>query len=393
MTSRCFAITAPGLEHVCAAELHALHVAAAVVDGGVEWDGDARSLYRANLELRTASRIVTRLGGFRARGFAELERHAGRIAWTTVLRPGGRVALRITSRKSRLYHEGAITQRLARVLADAGLTVAAAPTDEDAGDEDASDDAILIIVRVLRDDFTISVDSSGALLHQRGYRRAVAMAPLRETLAAALLLASAWDPATPLLDPLCGSGTIPIEAALIARHIPPGLADAGRVPRAYAFERRADFDGAVWNDLVSSARNEIRLRAPAPILGADRHGGAVTAARANAERAGVAADIEFRRSALSGLEPPAGHGAVVTNPPYGVRVGEKRALEGLYGELGRVARERLRGWSLHMLVADPRLARAARLPLTERLATRNGGLDVRLLSAPIAAGNLAAGQG
>jgi putative N6-adenine-specific DNA methylase len=389
MRRTCFAITAPGLEQLCAAELHAQKIDASVVDGGVEWTGDLSTLYRANLLLRTASRVVVRLGSFRARGFPELERHAARIVWTSVLGQGSHAVLRVTSRKSRLYHEGAIAERLQRVLGDAGVPIEDAAADED----DERDNAILIIVRVLRDSFTISVDASGALLHQRGYRRAIAMAPLRETLAAAMLLASDWDPATSLLDPLCGSGTIPIEAALIARRIPPGLASADRTPRTYAFQRWVDYDADAWQTIVTAARNDILERAPAPIVGADRHGGAVTAARANAERAGVAADIEFRRAALSALEPPAIRGALVTNPPYGVRVGEKRALEGLFGELGRVARERLRGWSVHMLVADPGLARPTGLTFSEGLATRNGGIDVRLLSAHVGSGTLPAAQG
>jgi putative N6-adenine-specific DNA methylase len=342
-------------------------------------------------------RSVPRIAAFRARGFPELERHAARVGWSTLLRPGTRVQLRVTSRKSRLYHEGAIAERLARVLADrAGLIMAAAPHDDagdvahdDVGDvagDDERADAVLIIVRVLRDEFTISVDASGRLLHQRGYRRAIAMAPLRETLAAAVLLGSRWDPATPLIDPFCGSGTIPIEAALIARRIPPGLAAPGFPARDHALERWASFDATLWQDVVDVARREIRDRAPAAIIAADRNGGAIGAARANAERAGVAADIELRHAALARLEAPAGTGALVTNPPYGVRVGERRQLAGLYAELGGIARQRLPGWTVALLSADPRAAAAAQLPFEERLATRNGGLDVRLLAAHVPTG-------
>jgi putative N6-adenine-specific DNA methylase len=373
-----FAVTAPGLEAVCAAELAALGMAGDAVEGGVAWRGGHESLYRANLWSRTASRVIVRVGEFRARTFAELERHAARLPWTRFLVGGTAVALRVTSRKSKLYHSDAVAERVARVLAaEAG---ADASVVNGAGEDDEDVAAQLVVIRFVRDVCTVSIDASGRLLHRRGYRQAVAKAPLRETLAAAMLLASGWRGTTPLVDPLCGSGTIAIEAALMARGIAPGLANAQRTPRKFAFERWPGFDASLWSDVAWAARVVIRPDSAVAIVAADRDGGAIAAARANAERAGVQGDIAFVQRPLSSLEPPAGPGHLVTNPPYGVRVGEHRELHALYAALGRVARQRLAGWTVALLSADPRLDAATGLPLAALLATRNGGIPVRLVA-------------
>jgi putative N6-adenine-specific DNA methylase len=373
-----FAVTAPGLEAICAAELGGLGIDGSAGEGGVSWRGDRALLYRANLELRTASRIVARLGSFRARTFPELERHAARLPWGRLLEPGTAVSLRVTSRKSRLYHGGAVAQRIARVLAD---QLAAAV---DVGRDDDDDDggaAQLVVVRFLRDVCTISIDSSGTLLHQRGYRQAIAKAPLRETIAAALLLGSGWRGSTALLDPLCGSGVIAIEAALLARRIPPGLAAADRAPRAYAFQAWPGYDSVRFDAIVQAARARILPAAGVSIVATDRSAGAISAARSNAERAGVMGDVVTAQRPLSELQAPAAEGHLVTNPPYGVRVGERSELAPLYAALGRVAMERLPRWKVVLLAAEPRLAAATGLPLHELFATRNGGIPVRVLCA------------
>lgn len=378
----CFAVTAPGLEPVCAAELAMLGIAEDrdVQQGGVAWQGDSRSLYRANLELRTASRVIVRLGGFRARTFAELERRSARLPWATLVRQGADVALRVTSRKSKLYHTDAVAERVMRVLADAlGVRDAgrvASDDEEDAGVVDAQ----LVVVRLLRDEVLVSVDASGVLLHQRGYRQAVAKAPLRETLAAAMLHVSGWRGDVPLVDPLCGAGTIPIEAALLARSIAPGLARPGFAPRSFAFQQWPGFDGAVWDDVVAAARRRIRNTAGVPIMGSDRNAGAITASVSNAARAGVEDDVAFTVRPLSAFAAAAERGHLVTNPPYGVRVGDAATLRGLYEELGRTRAAGGDGWSLTMLSADPRLDAAVGVPLEERLRTRNGGIAVRILT-------------
>lgn len=366
----CFAAAAPGLEQLVAEELRALGELQSVTvqeiePGGVSFRADRAGVYAANLHLRIASRVLVRIGAFHASAFHELERHATRLPWREFVASGRPVAFRVTSRKSRLYHQDAIAQRL---LAAAGGTTT---PEGDAAQE--------FIVRLFRDECTVSADASGELLHRRGYRLATAKAPLRETLAAAMLVGAGWDGSAPLVDPMCGSGTIPIEAALLARRVPPGLA------RRFAFMRWPGFDEPAWDQLVRQARERMLPRAPAPILGSDRDAGAVAASAANTERAGVAGDIEWRRAAISAMAPPPGRGWIVTNPPYGVRVGERRELRDLYAQLGNVARRCCPGWEVAFLAAHPELERQTGLERAVRFTTENGGIRVRLVQGSVPA--------
>jgi len=376
-----FAITAPGLEPVCAAELRALGIEGAAEPGGVAWEGTADDLFTANLWLRTASRVVVRVASFRARTFFELERHARKIAWERWVAKGRPVRLRVTSKKSKLYHEGAIAERVLGWIDGRVGGIGASEAEKGSAEEDEGEtgDAQLFLVRVVRDEVTVSADASGALLHLRGYRQAVAKAPLRETLAAGMLLGAGWRGSTPLVDPMCGSGTIPIEAALIARNIAPGLARASGEPRDYAFQHWPDFDAVRWVEAVERARTAAAPSASAPILGSDRDAGAIEAARANAARAGVSDDAAFEVRSVSAIEAPPGPGLLIANPPYGVRVGESDALRSLYAALGRVARERCPGWRLALLSADRKLEGQVGIAFGEAFRTSNGGIPVRLV--------------
>lgn len=375
-----FAVTAPGLEPLAAAELRALGIEGRAEPGGVAWTGTAEQMYAANLRLRTASRVTVLAAEFRAKTFFELERHARKIPWERWVPRGGAVRLRVTCRKSKLYHEGAVAQRVLDAIEHrvGAVSGTAAGKDDEAGEDEG--DAQLFIVRFLRDSCTIRADASGALLHLRGYRQALAKAPLRETLAAAMLLGTGWDGTTPLLDPMCGSGTLPIEAALIARGIAPGLANPAREPRGYAFTAWPEFDAGAWATAVARAREEVRPAAGVPILGSDRDEGAIQAAAANATRAGVLDDVELSVRPVSAIEPPPGPGWVVINPPYGVRIGERDPLRNLYAALGRTLRERAPGWTLALLSPDPGLERQVGIPLQEALHTSNGGILVRLMA-------------
>ena len=360
----CFAVAAPGLESLVEAELRALGAPPAIAvgetePGGVSFRADRAGLYAANLHLRTASRILVRIGTFHASEFHELERHAARLPWREFVTSGSPMTFRVTSRKSRLYHQDAVAQRL---LAIAGGRTA---PEGDAAQE--------FVIRLFRDECTVSADASGELLHRRGYRLATAKAPLRETLAAAMLVASGWDGSAPLADPMCGSGTIPIEASLLARRIAPGMA------RRFAFMDWPGFDQSAWERLVQLARERVLPHAPAPILGSDRDAGAVAASVANAERAGVAGDIEWCRAAISALAPPPGRGWIVTNPPYGVRVGQRRDLRDLYAQLGNVARRCCPGWEVAFLAAHPELERQTGFEQAVRFTTENGGIRVRMV--------------
>ena len=358
----CFAVAAPGIEPITAREVARLGVTDVATEaGGVTFRAALAQVQDANLRLRTASRVLVRVARFRARTFFELERHAIRLEWNRWLAPGTAPAFDVTSKKSKLYHEKGIAQRLA---AAAGRTAAAgAPTQ-------------LLVARVHRDEFTLSIDSSGELLHRRGYRQQTAKAPIRETLAAAMLLGAGWDGEAPLVDPMCGSGTIPIEAALIARRIAPGLG------RAFAFEAWPSFEPAGWRAVRERAESEALARSPVRIAGSDRDAGAIAAARENAARAGVAEDVAFVEAALSSLDPQDGPGFLVSNPPYGVRVGEEARLRDLYATLGKLVVQRLDGWTVALLTANPRLDHATGLAWREVLRTSNGGIPVRLIVHP-----------
>ncbi len=374
-----YAVVAPGLEPFAVRELVALGLPPTHHEsGGLAFEGTVRDMIRANLWLRTASRVLLRLGEFHARALGELERKAGLLAWREWLAPGTPLLVRATCRKSRLYHQRAVAERI--------LAAAAAPgavAGDDASEESTAGQRV--VVRLYRDQCLISLDSSGPLLHRRGYRLASGKAPLRETLAAALLAASGWDPGTPLIDPFAGSGTIPIEAALLARRIPPGLR------RDFGFETWSGLDPALLPALRAEAEAEMLTRAPAAIVAADRDAGVVASARENAERAGVAEDIEFREQAISHLRPPAAVGTLVANPPFGVRVSGGKPLRDLFARLGQVARDRLPGWCMTLLLpADP-LERATGLRFQESFRSQSGGLRVRALSTLIPSARQPAG--
>jgi len=371
-----FAIAAPGLESVVGAELRMLRASRPrVIDGGVEFRATRELLYATNLHLRAASRVIVRLADFRASSFSELERRAARIPWETVVASSARVRLRVTCRKSRLYHSDAVGERiLDAIVARTNATPQRKTRDtQDSPDEDGSD-AQVFVVRLDHDACTISADTSGTLLHQRGYRRAVTQAPLRETLAAAMLLASGWDGTTPLLDPFCGSGTIPIEAAMIARHIAPGR------DRTFRFMSWPDFDAALWTSVLARAREGELAAAGIPILGTDRSGWAMRAAAGNAERAAVRDDVRFEQHDAPEVAPGVAQpGWIVTNPPYGVRLGARDELRALYARFGSSLRTNFPRWHVGMLSTDRRLDSQIRVPMLERFRTTNGGIKVHFL--------------
>jgi putative N6-adenine-specific DNA methylase len=377
----CFAAVAPGLEPLALAEALALGLSARVEEGGVAWNGDLRSVIAANVAFRIASRVLVRVAEFEARSFIELERWARRIPWSRTVATGASVRFRVTCKKSRLYHSDAVAQRLAEAVsrAVAGVrTEADTPGDDELLDRD---DSSLFVVRFYRDRCTVSADASGALLHRRGYRQATAKAPLRETLAAALVAASEWDGVSPMVDPMCGSGTIPIEAALVARRIPPGA------HRTYAVERwpgvAADLVRAVRSELGASALGAV----PGAIVGSDRDAGAIDSARANAERAEVAADLQLGVHAISAMPlPEADRGWIVTNPPYGVRVGDSGRVRDLWAQLGTVLRRRAPGWRVTLLSPDVALERQLKIPLHVVVRTTNGGIPVRIVSGEVPRG-------
>jgi len=369
-----FASCAPGFEAVCANELFSLGIAnPRTVPGGVEFRGFRTHIYKANLWSRATERVLLRLDEFRAITFKELQQKAKQIEWEKYLQPGQAVAIRATCRKSRLIHSDAVAERMTNAISE---RLGQAPKSTPANGHDQAAQPPLIVVRVVDDVCTISLDTSGTLLHFRGYRQAIAKAPLRETLAASMLLASGWTGDRPLLDPFCGSGTIPIEAALIARHIAPGR------QRRFAFMEWPNFNRATWEDLLAQADQSALAKAPTSIHGSDRDAGAIEASRANAERAGVLNDIEFERRAVSAIE-PIGPGWIVTNLPYGHRISEDKDLRNLYAQFGKVLRTKCAGSHVALLAGSAQLQSQIHLDFGEAIRINNGGISVSFAQADV----------
>ena len=361
MTFEIHLMAPPGLEPVLAEEARDAGFAAPrAVRGGVTVQGGWPDVWRANLCLRGAGRVSATFAAFRAHHLAQLDKRARRVDWAAVLRPDVPVRVEATAdRRSKVYHAGAVRDRVARAVA------------EELGAPVAEDAPVTVRARVADDLVTLSVDTSGAPLHKRGAKQAVGRAPLRETMAALLLRACGYRGGEPVLDPMCGSGTFVLEAAEMAAGLAPGRA------RGFAFEQLATFDPAAW-----AAMRDAPAR-PLPDLrfhGSDRDAGAFAAARANAERAGVEALCAFERRAVSEIAPPEGPpGLVVANPPYGARIGDRKPLFALHAALGRVLLDRFAGWRVGLVTADAGLARATGLPFAETSAPiAHGGLRVRL---------------
>lgn len=377
-----FAVTQPGLESVLASELDRLGLAPSEpVPGGCEFRASLEQIVLANLGLRTAARVLVRVASFRARSFIELERHAKRVDWGRYLARDVAVHFRVTSKKSKLFHEKGIAERLTSAVRATcpRVEIAAGRAEADLEERDVTAPTTVqrFVVRFHYDDCTISADSSGPPLHRRGYRLASAKAPLRETLAAGLLLASGWDGSTPLIDPMCGSGTIPIEAALIARRMAPGLR------RRFAFERWPEVNQAAVDQVRVGVASGVLDKAPVVLIGSDRDAGAVAASRANAAAAGVARDVEWRQGALSTLTPAESPGWIVTNPPYGARIGDRAALRDLYAQFGNVLRRTCPDWRVAMISADRILEGHVGLRWRDIAATDNGGIPVRFVTAVV----------
>jgi putative N6-adenine-specific DNA methylase len=355
-----YLVAPPGLEQALCAEAREKGFADPVPSvGGVTVRGTWRDVWRANLELRGATKVLARVGAFRALHLAQLDKRARKFPWAEVLRPDQPLRVEASCKGSRIYHAGAVVQRIETAIR------------EELGAPIAEDAELRVMARVEDDLCTISIDTSGELLHRRGHKEAVSKAPMRETLAALFLRECGYAGAEPVLDPMCGSGTFVIEAAEIAAGLPPGRS------RAFAFERLATFDTGAWDRMRQPP-------APRPVpfrfLGCDRDAGAVAMSRANAERAGVAGLTEFRLQAIADLQRPEGPpGLVIVNPPYGARIGNKKPLFGLYATLGEVLRSRFQGWRVGLVTSEPSLARATGLPFAPPGPPVNhGGLRVNL---------------
>lgn len=357
-----FLISVPGFETtLCAEAREAGFSSARTVKGGVTFQGWWPDVWRANLVLRGASRVLARIASFRVLHLAQLDKRARRVDWRSTLRADVPVRVEVTCARSRIYHSGAAAERITRAIREE----LGAPVSEDA--------EVCVRARIENDECTISVDTSGELLHKRGHKQAVNKAPMRETMAALFLRELGFDGSVPVLDPMCGSGTFVIEAASIACGLFPGRS------RDFAFQHLATFETSAWQRLL-----EVRTpREPAEgvrFYGSDKDAGAIRMSRANAERAGVARLTAFEEQSVEQLNRPGGPpGIVVVNPPYGDRIGDKPRLAALHRELGQRLSREFKGWRVGLITSDATLAKATRLSYERTFGpVSHGGLRVSL---------------
>jgi putative N6-adenine-specific DNA methylase len=368
---RYFATCARGLEPVLADELRALGAGEVTPGrGGAHFSGDQVTLYGANLWLRTAVRVLWPIHEAPVASPEELYEAVRRVDWSRYLTPDHTLAVDANVRDSQITHSKYAALKVKDAICDQFV--------ERCGRRpsvDVDEPMIGLNLHIYKDQAVLSLDSTGESLHKRGYRPIQTKAPLNEALAAGLVLLSGWRTETPLVDPLCGSGTLPIEATWLAIRRPPGL-----TRRRFGFQGWMDFDVALWAELRDEARRAVRPRLAAPVLGYDVRRDAVSFARGNARAAGVGHLTHFEVRDVRDFRPPPGPpGVLLCNPPYGERIGEERELGPLYRTLGEVFRERCPGWTAHVFTGNARLARQIGLSPSRQVHLINGRIPCRLL--------------
>lgn len=368
--SRYFATCARGIESILAGELRSL--GADDVEpgrGGVRFAGDRRLLYRANLWLRTAVRVLCPLLEAPVGSTDELYDAVGSIDWAEWMTPDHTLAVDCNVRDSHITHSQYAARRVKDAVCDQFVRrVGRRPS------VDVESPMLGFNLHVYKDHATLSLDSSGDSLHKRGYRPVQTRAPLNEALAAALIQRTGWAGDVPLVDPLCGGGTLAIEAGWLALRRPPGL-----TRRRFGFMGWMDFDVAEWAEVRDEARAGVLKALPAAVWGADAHGNAVAMAIENAKAAGVGHLVRFVKRDVRAWNPEGPPGVILSNPPYGERIGEEKQLLAVYAALGELWSRRAAGWTMWVFTGNPRLAEAIGHEPAEQIPLYNGKIPCRLL--------------
>jgi len=365
-----FATVARGLEDVAANELKSLGAKEVRPDfTGVHFTGDSALLYRVNLWSRIIFRVLVPIRTFPCRDADQLYREVQKIDWRDYLTPENTLAVDCTGKNEQLNHTHFTALQVKNAIADQQRQQTGKRSSVNTQSPD-----LRINLHIYQNRAVLSLDSSGESLHRRGYRPAMGLAPLKETLAAALLEMAEWDVNMPFLDPLCGSGTLPIEAALKALKIAPGLFRG-----KFGFETWQDFDEDVWQDLLEEAQNAELSSLPAPIYGSDRASDIVAQAQTNAKMCGLSSYLYFFEQELADLEPPADSGIIICNPPYGKRIGNEEELGDFYKLLGDVFKQRFKGWTAYILTGNKELAKQVGLKTSRRIPVYNGSIPCTLL--------------
>ena len=374
---RYFAPCPRGLESLLAAELAGLDAQdVEATDGGVAFAGDLALAMRANLESRFASRILWQVGAGPYRDERALYELVKGIEWKRHFAATRTLRVDVSATRSPLQSLEFATLRVKDAVCDrfrADVNV------RPSIDKRAPD--VRVHAYLTERDATIYLDTSGEPLFKRGYRRDTEEAPLRENLAAGIVALAGWTPGVAFLDPMCGSGTIVAEAALMAADRAPGVA------RTFGFQKLAWFEGPPWQRMKQAARDRVKTPPPAAMLFAsDVAPGAVAKAQANLRAAQVDGFVRVEQADFRTRPAPAASGILVTNPPYGVRLADQEAVARLYPELGDALKQRFTGWTAYFFTGDLRLPKLIHLKVARRTPLMNGAIDCRLFEFPMVSG-------
>ena len=376
--AKLFAPCPRGLENPLAAELAGLGASAVqTVAGGAAFDGDTRVIYRANLESRIATRVLLRLFTLPYRSEEDIYRASFELDWQQRFDVGRSIRVYLTAQRCPLKSLDFLTLRIKDAICDRFRSAVGSRPNVDTRAPDVRVHAFLDATQ-----FTLYLDTSGEPLFKRGARAAAGEAPLKENLAAGILRLAEWQAGTALLDPMCGGGTFLVEAAQIALDIAPGSA------RNFGFEKLKDFDAALWRELRAEA--EARRKPPVllPIYGSDLYGDTLKLAHANLAAAGVEQAVQLKQANALEISAPAGAGVLITNPPYGERMGEQQELAEFYPKFGDALKQKFAGWNCYILSADMNLPKLIKLQVSKRTPLFNGALECRLFEYRIVAGSM-----
>jgi len=365
-----FATVARGLEEIAAQELTELGAKKVTPKfTGVEFQGNQKLLYQINLWSRSIFRVLVPLLKFPCQNTKQLYQGVQQIDWENYLSPEETFAVHCTGKNEQLNHTHFSALQVKNAIADQQMDYFGERSNVDLEFPD-----LILNLHIEKTHAILSLDSTGESLHRRGYRPAMGTAPLKETFASALLAMTDWEPNLPLLDPMCGSGTFPIEAGLNALKIAPGL-----FRKTFAFEKWSDFNQELWEQLKAEARQQQLVQLPAGIYGRDRAWDMLEQAQVNVENAGLDNHLDLSCTELSDLAPPSDQGIIICNPPYGKRLGEVKALGSLYKELGDIFKQRFKGWTAYVLSGNKELTKQIGLRTSKRIPVYNGSLPCTLL--------------
>ena len=373
-----FATCPRGLEALLVEELREIGASALrPVPGGVGFEGDLATSCRANLHSRLATRVLMQLARSPYRNEQDVYDAAYGVPWQRWFAVGRRIRVDVTAIRSPLRSLEFITLRVKDAVCDRFRAECGRRPDVDTRTPDVRIAAFLDAQQV-----TLYLDTSGEPLYKRGYRTERGEAPLKENLAAGILALTGWDRKEPLFDPMCGSGTFVIEAAMMALRIAPGAR------RRFGFERLLAHDAKLWNGMREAALAAQEPPRALPIFGADVSGRELRYAHENLKAIALDASIELRKADVLEVAPPARFGVMVVNPPYGVRLAGEQVLADFYPRLGDALKSRFAGWRCYIFSADPELPKRIRLKATRRTPLFNGPLECRLYEYRVIAGSM-----